>query len=182
MFSRYAITLAIGCLVTLRSAQVAYADNPMGYRLLSQQEASNLPRNQGALGLDVERASQITDDGLTFDIIRIKQVHRGSSGAQAGFNIGDQIIAIDGRVFPSLATFAAYVGSTLPGRRINVDYIPTGGGPQQAQRITVLIGCRWSIRTRSVNGITKPDTGSGRNVHRNESCNRRRGCRLAGLL
>ena len=44
----------------------AHADNQMGYRLLSAQEAAGLPHNHGALGMDVERAQQITDDGLTF--------------------------------------------------------------------------------------------------------------------
>lgn len=118
----------------------ARADNQMGYRLLSQQEAASLPRNGGALGLDVERAQQITDGGMTFDLIRVKAVRRGSPGAQAGFNVGDQIIAIDGRVFPTLTTFASYIGATSPGQRIAVDYMPAGGGPQQAQRMSVTIG------------------------------------------
>ena len=118
----------------------ARADNQMGYRLLTQQEAASLPRNGGALGLDVERAQQITDGGMTFDLIRVKSVRRGSPGAQAGFNVGDQIIAIDGRVFPTLTTFASYIGATSPGQRIAVDYMPAGGGPQQAQRMSVTIG------------------------------------------
>ncbi len=116
------------------------ADNPMGYRLLPAQEAANLPRNRGALGMDIERAQQITDDDMTFDIIRVKQVHPGSPGAQAGFKPGDDIIAVDGRVFPSLSIFAAYVGSLRPGSEVSVDYIPARGGPQQAQRITMAVG------------------------------------------
>ena len=40
----------------------------MPIRLLSVQEASRLPRHHGALGLDVERAQQITEDGMTFDL------------------------------------------------------------------------------------------------------------------
>ena len=118
----------------------AYAENQMGYRLLSVQEASRLPRQHGALGLDVERAQQITDDGMTFDLIRVKQVRRGSPGARAGFRKGDQIIAVDGRVFPSIAAFGAYVGSIPPGSRISVDYIPAGGGPENAERVPVTIG------------------------------------------
>ena len=98
--------------------KLAYAENQMGYRLLSVQDASTLPRNHGALGMDVERAQQITDDGMTFDIIRVKQVRPGSPGARAGFGRGDQIIAVDGRVFPSIAAFAAYVGSISPGNRV----------------------------------------------------------------
>ncbi len=118
----------------------AYADNQMGYRLLSPQEASGLPHNRGSLGLDVERAQQITDSGMTFELIRVKQVRPHSAGAQAGFHRGDQIIAVDGQVFPNLATFANYVGSVPPGNRITVDYIPAGGGPGQAQRIAVTVG------------------------------------------
>ena len=112
----------------------------MGYRLLSPQEAAGLPHNQGSLGMDIERAQQITDGGMTFDIIRVKQVRQGSPGAQAGFKAGDQIIAVDGQVFPSLVTFANYVGSKTAGSQIHVDYIPAGGGPQQAQRVTAAVG------------------------------------------
>jgi S1-C subfamily serine protease len=116
------------------------AENPMGYQLLSQEDAANLPHNHGALGLDIERARQLTDSGMTFDIIRVKQVWQGSAGAQAGLRAGDQIIAVDGHVFPTLAAFSNYVGSISPGRQMTVDYMPPGGGPQQAQRVTVTAG------------------------------------------
>lgn len=112
----------------------------MGYRLLTAQEAASLPHGRGGLGMDVERSQQITDGGMTFDIIRVKQVRRGSAGAEAGFHAGDQIISVDGRVFPSISTFAQYVGSIPPGTRSMVDFIPTGGGPQQAQRVAVTVG------------------------------------------
>ena len=118
----------------------AKAENQMGYQLLSQQDAVGLPRNRGSLGMDIERGQRITDGGMTFDIIRVKQVRRGSPGAQAGFGPGDQIIAVDGRVFASLVAFAAYVGSVQPGSPVNVDYIPVNGGPAQAQRVTVMVG------------------------------------------
>ena len=36
--------------------------------------------------------------------------------------------------------FATYVGSVPPGRQITVDYVPAGGGPQQAQRIAIVAG------------------------------------------
>jgi PDZ domain len=141
MVNRTIATFAAGALLALQCAPVpAYAENRMGYRLLSAQEAALLPHNHGALGMDVERAQQITDDGMTFDIIRVKQVRRGSPGAQAGFSSGDQIIALDGRVFASIQAFAAYVGSVSPGSQVNVDYIPAGGGPGQAQRVAVTIG------------------------------------------
>lgn len=119
---------------------LARAENQMGYRLLSAEEAAGLPRNRGSLGMDIERAQQITDGGMTFDIIRVKQVRRGSPGAQAGFNSGDQIIAVDGRVFPSLMAFAAYIGSMPAGTPVSVDYIPANGGPAQAQRASVTVG------------------------------------------
>lgn len=118
----------------------AKADNPMGYRLLTTQEATGLPHNHGALGLDVERSQQITDSGMTFDIIRIKQVKTRSPGAQAGLRAGDQIIALDGRVFPTLTAFAAYVGAMSPGDQTAADIIPAGGGPAQAKRVAVTAG------------------------------------------
>jgi membrane-associated protease RseP (regulator of RpoE activity) len=90
--------------------------------------------------MDIEAAQRITDGGMTFDLIRVRQVRSGSPGEQAGFHAGDEIIAVNGDVFSSLATFAAYIGSVQPGSQINVDYIPAGGGPQQAQRIAVTVG------------------------------------------
>src|SRR5438552_12268991 len=141
MVSRTWTALVTASMLTLQwTPEPAYAENQMGYRLLSAQDASRLPRHHGALGLDVERAQQITDDGMTFDLIRVKQVRRGSPGAPAGFRKGDQIIAVDGRVFPSIAAFGAYVGSIPPGSRISVDYIPAGGGPENAERVPVTIG------------------------------------------
>ena len=130
MVSRTVTAIAIACMLTLQSTpKLAYAENQMGYRLLSVQEASGLPRHHGALGVGVERAQQITDGGMTFDLIRVKQVRRGSPGDRAGFRKGDQIIA----------TFGAYVGSMSPGSRVNVDYIPAGGGPGNAERVPVII-------------------------------------------
>jgi hypothetical protein len=112
----------------------------MGYQLLSAGQAAGLPRNGGALGLEVGRAQQISSGGMTFELLQVKGVRRGSPGAQAGFNVGDKIIAADARVFPSVAAFAAYVGSVPPGRQITVDYMPAGGGPDQAQRVGVTVG------------------------------------------
>src|SRR2546423_5575827 len=116
MVSRTVTAIAIASMLTLQSTpKLAYAENQMGYRLLSAQDASRLPHHHGALGMDVQRAQQITDDGMTFDLIRVKQVRRGSSCPQAGFRRGDQIIAAEGRRLPSIAAFAAYVGSMSPG-------------------------------------------------------------------
>ncbi len=140
-----ALALALAGVPAL--AVPARADNPMGYQLLSAQEAANLPHNHGALGLEVERARQITDDGLTFDIIGVKQVRAGSAGARAGLKAGDQLIAIDGKVFASLAAFAGYVGSIAPGASASVDYVPANGGPAQAQRVSVVVGAPAAAQT-----------------------------------
>ena len=119
----------------------ALAQNAMGYQLLSAQQAAQLPRRGGALGLDVGPAQRINDrSGMTFELLRVNGIHRGSPGAQAGVSVGDLIIAADGRVFPSVAAFAAYNGSVPPGQQISQDYIPAGGGPQQAQRVAVPVG------------------------------------------
>ena len=126
--------------VWAQSSGAGQGENQMGYRLLSADQASALPRNGGALGLDVRRGEVITDAGMTFEVLRLAGVRAGSPGAQAGFKPGDEIIAIDGMVFANLAAFAAYVGSLPPGQVTAVDYIPNGGGPQQAQRVGVTVG------------------------------------------
>ncbi len=141
MITRTLAACVVACLLTGQCLPVpARAANQMGYQLLTPQDAAALPHNQGALGLNVDRAQQITDGGMTFDVIRITQVRRDSTGARAGFKPGDEIIALDGKVFPSLVAFASYIGSVPPGNQIIVDYMPKGGGPQQAQRVAVLVG------------------------------------------
>ena len=119
---------------------LAQTQNPLGYRLLSQQEAASLPSAGGALGMDIVSGQRINDAGLSFEMLKIKGVRVGTPGAQAGFHAGDQIVAADGRVFPTLQAFAAYVRSLPPGKLMSVDYIPNGGGPQQAQRVGVTVG------------------------------------------
>ncbi len=135
---RHRIVVALAVVALL--AFPAYAENQMGYRLLTTQEAAGLPHNQGSLGLEIDRAQRITAGDMIFDIIRVTGVRAASAGAQAGFAKGDQIIALDGRVFPSLDVFAAYIGAARPGSRITVDYMPAGGGPEQAQRVEVSVG------------------------------------------
>lgn len=117
----------------------AFADNQMGYQVLTVDQAASLPRNGGRLGLNVGRAQQINSGGLTFELLRVNSVSAGSPGAQAGFRSGDQIIAVDGKVFPSVASFAAYVGSKAPSDRIAIDYMPPNGGPKDAQRVNVTL-------------------------------------------
>ena len=120
--------------------QGAWADNAMGYRLMSQQQAETLPHSGGTLGLDIRRGQVVTDAGMTFEVLSVSGVRPGSAGAQAGLRQGDQIVAVDGMVFASLRSFAGYIGSLPPGRQITVDYLPSGGGPQQAQRVTATLG------------------------------------------
>lgn len=133
----------------------------MGYRMLMPQDAAVLPHNHGSLGLDVERAQHINQNGMTFDLMRIKQVRRGSAGAHAGFKVGDEIIAVDGQVFPTIATFASYVGSVPPGTKISVDSIPAGGGPQQAQRVAVTVGAAGSTSSGGMSTGAKVAIGVG---------------------
>ncbi len=118
----------------------AWADNAMGYRLLTPQEASGLRAQGGTLGLDLQGAEMISEPGMTFEIMRVSGVHRGAPGARAVFRTGDDIVAVNGRVFPSLAVFAAFVHALPPGQPATVDYIPAGGGPAQAQRVQIVPG------------------------------------------
>ena len=132
--------LAAWCAAAWALPETAYADNPMGYRVVTPQEAAGLPHNGGTLGLELQRAEMINDAGVAFEIMRVDRVHDRSPGARAGFHPGDELISVNGRVFPSLAVFAAYVGSLPPGQPASVDYIPAGGGPAQAQRVQVVPG------------------------------------------
>ena len=118
----------------------ALADNPMGYRLQSPEQSAGLQRAGGSLGMRVAPEHEITSGGLSFEVLKVEGLGEASPAAQAGLKIGDQIIAVDGRVFPSVATFAAYVGSVAPGHQIEVDYMPAGAGPGQAQRVGVTVG------------------------------------------
>lgn len=115
------------------------ADNQMGYQLFSQDQAAGLERGGGSLGLKVGTGQPIDSGGMRFELLRVQGVRRGSAGDQAGFRTGDDLIAVDGRVFANIASFGAYVGSKRRGDQISVDYIPNGGGPQQAQRVSVAL-------------------------------------------
>ena len=125
--------------VALLAGPQARAENRMGYQLFSAEQAARLPRGGGVLGMDVSRGQVIVDSGMRFELLKVEGVRRGSPAAQAGLATGDQVIAVDGRVFPSVAAFAGYVGSLPPGRTISVDYLPRGEGPQNAQRVGVTL-------------------------------------------
>lgn len=123
----------------LLAAPAARAENQMGYQLLGAEQAAQLPRGGGSLGMDVTRGQVITDSGMTFELLEVKAMRTGSPAARAGFAAGDQVIAVDGRVFPSVAAFAGYVGSLPAGRTVAIDYLPRGGGPEKAQRVGVTL-------------------------------------------
>ena len=138
---RTMMALAVATMVTAQLTPVlAHAENRMGYRLLSTEQAARLPNHHGTFGLDVAPAKQITDAGMTFDLLRVQRVQAGSAAGRAGFQKGDQIIAVNGRVFPTVTAFAAFMKSMAPGTRINIDYIPAGGGPRNAERVAVVVG------------------------------------------
>ncbi len=118
----------------------AFADNKMGYQLETPQLAAGLTRAGGSLGMRVGPEQEITSEGLTFELLKVEGVGANSPAAQAGLAVGDRIIAVNGHVFPSTATFADYVGAVPPGKQIEVDYIPSGGGPDKAQRVGVTVG------------------------------------------
>lgn len=143
MIKRVAATIFALSLAS-QTVGVAWADNPMGYRLLGADQAASLPRGGGTIGVDVGRAERITSNDLTFDLLRVQKVKGGSAGARAGIKAGDEIVAADGQVFQSVAAFAAYVGSKQPGSTVTFDTLPSGGGPQQAQRVSVTLGGRGS--------------------------------------
>ncbi len=139
MTNRAVSRLVAGCVSLQLLIVPALAENQMGYTLLPASQAAQLQRGGGVLGLDVGRAQQISDSGLTFELLKVNSVRRGSPGERSGIKAGDQIIAVDGRVFPSVAAFASYVGSKQPGERVSIDTMPANGGPKDAQRVTVVM-------------------------------------------
>lgn len=140
MVSRMATSLVAAFLAVQVMMVPAYAENQMNYSLLPASEAGQLSRGGGVLGMDVGRAQEITDGGMTFELMKVNSVRRGSPAEKAGLKVSDQVIAVDGRVFPSVAAFAAYVGSKQPATPLSIDYMPAGSGPQQAQRVSVILG------------------------------------------
>ena len=134
------LTTLVAASMLAAVALPARAANPMGYQLINDQQAARLPRGHGALGLVVNESSMISDSGMTFAILRIDQIKPGSAGATSGLQVGDQIIAVDGHVFPDIKAFAEYAGSLRPGSQTFVDYIPRGGMAKDAQRLAIAVG------------------------------------------
>ena len=119
---------------------LAMADNKMGYKLETAEQASALTRGGGSLGMKVGPQDDIASEGLSFQVLKVEGVVADSPASQAGLKVGDQIIAVNGHVFPNTKTFAEYVGSMHPGEQVDVDYMPQGGGPKDAKRVGVTIG------------------------------------------
>ena len=140
MINRFAMPMMALLLGSPLLSAPARADNPMGYRMQTAEQAASLQRSGGSLGMRVGPVHQISSGGLTFELLKVEGVGEASPAAQAGLKVGDQLIAVDGRVFPNVATFAAYVGSVPPGHQVEVDYMPAGAGPGQAQRVGVTVG------------------------------------------
>ena len=135
------IAILAGALIGAQCvAGSASAENQMGYKLQTSEQSAGLRRAGGSLGMKVGPEKAITSGGMTFELLKVEGVGEGSPASQAGLRVGDQIIAVDGRVFPDVATFAGYVGSVAPGKQIEVDFMPFGGGPKEAQRVGVTVG------------------------------------------
>lgn len=157
---RLPMLLAVGLCLQCAVPPAVRAENQMGYQLLSTQQAAALPRNGGSLGMDIGRAQQIMSGGMTFDVLQVRGIRQGSPAAQAGLNVGDELIAVDGRVFASVAAFAGYVGSAHPRQQLSIDYMPAGGGPHQAQRVLVTVGAGSRADTTRRQASTGLSTGS----------------------
>ena len=138
--STRSIALTAAVLFVAQAMGPAAADNKMGYQLETKEQAAGLSPAGGSLGMRVGPEQEISSEGLTFELLKVENVGQGSPAAQAGLSVGDRIIAVNGHVFPSTATFAAVVGAVAPGKQIEVDYIPSDGGPDKAQRVGGTVG------------------------------------------
>ncbi len=113
--------------------------NQMGYRMLSSREAASLPPAGASVGLSVESTQRISEQGLDFSVLRVIQVRPGSPAAAGGIQRGDNLIAVNGLVFPGIREFAQYVGSLTPGTVMSVDFIPAGTRPDNAHRVSLRV-------------------------------------------
>lgn len=155
MMKRVVVAILAASLLGLQvDPEAALAENQMGYQTLTVDQANALPRGGGKLGLNVGRAQRIDSGEMSFELLRVNGVTAGSPGSRAGFRVGDQIIAVDGKVFANVAAFAAYVGSKRPDDRITVDYMPPNGGPKDAQRVDVVLA-----KNASVSQPSQPQSG-----------------------
>ena len=58
--------------VALLAAPQARAENRMGYQLFSAEQAAQLPRGGGVLGMDVSRGQVIVDSGMRFELLKVE--------------------------------------------------------------------------------------------------------------
>ena len=137
MITRWATSVAVASGLL---SPAAFADDRLGYQLLTTEQASQLPPSGGSLGMAIGEGRPISDGGLSFELLVVRSVRPDSPASAARLRPGDQIIAVDGHVFPSTAAFAGYVRSVAPGRALSVDEMPADGGPQQAQRVSIVMG------------------------------------------
>ena len=115
--ARLASALAVFALAAVPAAR---AENRLNYQLLDDQQAVQLTRGGGSIGMDVGRGQVIRDTDVTFELLRVQSVRPGTPAAKAGLSAGDQVIAVEGRVFASVAGFASFIGSLPPGRTVAV--------------------------------------------------------------
>ena len=159
MITRSGLALAMVALGMQSLPPPAFAANRMDYQVLTTEQAALLPPSGGSLGMAVGQGQQISDDGLAFELLVVRSVRPSSPAAAARLKIGDQIIAVDGHVFPSVAAFAGYVRSVAPGRAMTVDEMPAGGGPQQAQRVSIVMGSNGQPASAAQDGAAQSSGG-----------------------
>jgi C-terminal processing protease CtpA/Prc len=157
--------IALCLAASIFSAQAltpAFADNQMGYQLVTAEEAARLPHNDSLLGIQAGAGQQINSKDLNFELLKVQAVRPGSPGAKAGFKSGDQLIAVDGRVFANTQAFANFVGSIAPGRHVTIDYMPAGTGPKAAKRVDVQLAAKDGSTISAEPGSEREKAGMSR--------------------
>lgn len=153
--------LAMAAALLMSVAAPAYADNQMGYRMLPSDQAAQLPRGGGSIGINVQSTQRITEQGLDFSVLTVTAINPGSPAAAGGLAHGDMIIAVNGIVFPGIREFAQYVGSLTPGSTMVVDFIPRGTAPDNAQRVTLRVGVPGQRQPRQEAAATEGEPATG---------------------
>ena len=127
--------------------------------------------------MDIEAAQRITDGGMTFDLIRVKQVRSGSPGEQAGFHAGarsSQLMARSSRASPPLRNMWVQFSRVVNQRRHHSGRRRSATGP--AHRCH-----RWCGRASCSSGNPVYPTAD-RTFHGDESSNRSWRCCSTRML